>query len=118
MVTWFSSWTRLISSLSGFEFIYPFKKKQTKYSECPLLVNIKLTLSHFVPFPLQYLQKLPWESMSILKSHSVSRMPSLHSLVGLCIQKEVRIYPVVQISLISQPLDSAVVIRILFFHLE
>lgn len=39
-------------------------------------------------FPLQYLQKLPWENTSILKSHSVSRMPSLHSLIGLCIQKE------------------------------
>lgn len=40
---------------------------------------------------LQYLQKLPWESMSVIKSLSVSRMPSLHSLVGLCVQKEVRL---------------------------
>ncbi|XP_068449511.1 separin isoform X2 [Clinocottus analis] len=36
----------------------------------------------------KYLQKLPWESTSILKSHSVSRMPSLHSIIGLSIQKE------------------------------
>lgn len=40
---------------------------------------------------LQYLQKLPWESMRVMKSLSVSRMPSLHSLVGLCVQKEVRL---------------------------
>ncbi|XP_028263041.1 separin [Parambassis ranga] len=36
----------------------------------------------------KYLQKLPWESISILKARSVSRMPSLHSLLGLSIQKE------------------------------
>ncbi|XP_034726032.1 separin [Etheostoma cragini] len=43
---------------------------------------------HVVLILDKYLQKLPWESISILRSHSVSRMPSLHSLVGLCIQKE------------------------------
>uniref|UniRef100_A0A3Q2C729 separase n=1 Tax=Cyprinodon variegatus TaxID=28743 RepID=A0A3Q2C729_CYPVA len=36
----------------------------------------------------QYLQKLPWESMSFLKSRSVSRMPSLHSLIRLNLQRE------------------------------
>ncbi|KAF1391553.1 hypothetical protein PFLUV_G00043310 [Perca fluviatilis] len=43
---------------------------------------------HVVLILDKYLQKLPWESISILRSHSVSRMPSLHSLIGLCIQKE------------------------------
>ncbi|XP_051804162.1 separin [Acanthochromis polyacanthus] len=37
----------------------------------------------------KYLQKLPWESISLLKSCSVSRMPSLHSLLGLSLQKEI-----------------------------
>ncbi|XP_030585374.1 separin [Archocentrus centrarchus] len=44
--------------------------------------------SHVVLILDKYLQKLPWESISILKSSSVSRMPSLHSLLGLSIQKE------------------------------
>uniref|UniRef100_UPI0037E95384 separin n=1 Tax=Semicossyphus pulcher TaxID=241346 RepID=UPI0037E95384 len=44
--------------------------------------------SHVVFILDKYLQKLPWESMSILRSSSVSRMPSLHSLIGLSIQKE------------------------------
>ncbi|XP_040891017.1 separin isoform X2 [Toxotes jaculatrix] len=43
---------------------------------------------HVVLILDKYLQKLPWESISILKSRSVSRMPSLHSLIGLGIQKE------------------------------
>ncbi|XP_071350863.1 separin [Trachinotus anak] len=43
---------------------------------------------HVVLILDRYLQKLPWESISILKSRSVSRMPSLHSLIGLSIQKE------------------------------
>ncbi|XP_056886667.1 separin isoform X2 [Takifugu flavidus] len=43
---------------------------------------------HVVLILDKYLQKLPWESTSMLKPHSVSRMPSLHSLIGLCIQKE------------------------------
>ncbi|KAG8007882.1 Separin [Nibea albiflora] len=43
---------------------------------------------HVVLILDKYLQKLPWESISILKSHSVSRMPSLHSLIGLSIQRE------------------------------
>ncbi|KAL7408511.1 hypothetical protein ABVT39_024602 [Epinephelus coioides] len=43
---------------------------------------------HVVLILDRYLQKLPWESISILKSHSVSRMPSLHSLIGLSLQKE------------------------------
>ncbi|XP_007566156.1 separin [Poecilia formosa] len=33
-------------------------------------------------------QRLPWESMTALRSHSISRMPSLHSLIGLSFQKE------------------------------
>ncbi|XP_074535465.1 separin [Halichoeres trimaculatus] len=44
--------------------------------------------SHVVLILDKYLQKLPWESISILRSCSVSRMPSLHSLIGLNIQKE------------------------------
>ncbi|XP_044033677.1 separin isoform X2 [Siniperca chuatsi] len=43
---------------------------------------------HVVLILDKYLQKLPWESISILRSRSVSRMPSLHSLIGLSIQKE------------------------------
>ncbi|TMS19821.1 Separin [Larimichthys crocea] len=43
---------------------------------------------HVVLILDKYLQKLPWESISILRSHSVSRMPSLHSLIGLSIQRE------------------------------
>ncbi|XP_070758909.1 separin [Enoplosus armatus] len=43
---------------------------------------------HMVLILDKYLQKLPWESISILTSRSVSRMPSLHSLIGLSIQKE------------------------------
>ncbi|KAM9408555.1 separin [Pholidichthys leucotaenia] len=44
--------------------------------------------SHVVLILDKYLQKLPWESMSFLKYRSVSRMPSLHSLLGLSFQKE------------------------------
>ncbi|XP_030276632.1 separin isoform X2 [Sparus aurata] len=43
---------------------------------------------HVVLILDKFLQKLPWESISILSSRSVSRMPSLHSLIGLSIQKE------------------------------
>ncbi|XP_041639099.1 separin [Cheilinus undulatus] len=43
---------------------------------------------HVVLILDKYLQKLPWESISILRSGSVSRMPSLHSLIGLSIQRE------------------------------
>ncbi|XP_058488332.1 separin isoform X2 [Solea solea] len=43
---------------------------------------------HVVLILDKYLQKLPWESISILNAHSVSRMPSLHSLIGLSLQKE------------------------------
>ncbi|XP_061641411.1 separin [Phyllopteryx taeniolatus] len=43
---------------------------------------------HVVLILDKYLQKLPWESISILRSRSVSRMPSLQSLIGLSIQKE------------------------------
>lgn len=42
---------------------------------------------HVVLILDKYLQRLPWESMSILKSRSVTRMPSLHSLLGLSFQK-------------------------------
>uniref|UniRef100_A0A3Q4HSX9 separase n=1 Tax=Neolamprologus brichardi TaxID=32507 RepID=A0A3Q4HSX9_NEOBR len=44
--------------------------------------------NHVVLILDKYLQKLPWESIPVLKSSSVSRMPSLHSLLGLSIQKE------------------------------
>uniref|UniRef100_A0A4W5M5H5 separase n=1 Tax=Hucho hucho TaxID=62062 RepID=A0A4W5M5H5_9TELE len=37
---------------------------------------------------LQYLQKLPWESISCLRPCSVTRMPSLHSLLGHSALKE------------------------------
>ncbi|XP_051562768.1 separin-like isoform X2 [Myxocyprinus asiaticus] len=30
----------------------------------------------------KYLQKLPWENIACLKSHSVTRMPSLHAVLG------------------------------------
>ncbi|KAK5933843.1 hypothetical protein CgunFtcFv8_014293 [Champsocephalus gunnari] len=43
---------------------------------------------HVVLILDKYLQKLPWESISMLRSRSVSRMPSLHSLIGLSLQKE------------------------------
>ncbi|XP_038131150.1 separin isoform X1 [Cyprinodon tularosa] len=46
------------------------------------------TRGHVVLILDKYLQKLPWESMSFLKSRSVSRMPSLHSLIRLNLQRE------------------------------
>ncbi|KAF7206960.1 separin [Nothobranchius furzeri] len=46
------------------------------------------TRGHLVLILDKYLQKLPWESMAVLKSHSVSRMPSWHSVLGLSFQKE------------------------------
>uniref|UniRef100_A0A3Q3JPP6 separase n=1 Tax=Monopterus albus TaxID=43700 RepID=A0A3Q3JPP6_MONAL len=55
-------------------------------------------------FPMQYLQKLPWESISILKSRSVSRMPSLYSLIGLGVQKE---------SILNQGVDKSKVFYVL-----
>ncbi|XP_034442068.1 separin [Hippoglossus hippoglossus] len=65
------------------------------HAECCQLVHTALSRpsvrdeprGHVVLILDKYLQKLPWESISILKSHSVSRMPSLHSLIGLSIQK-------------------------------
>uniref|UniRef100_A0A8C4YU82 separase n=1 Tax=Gadus morhua TaxID=8049 RepID=A0A8C4YU82_GADMO len=36
----------------------------------------------------QHLQKLPWECMLCLRPRSVTRMPSLHSLLGACLQRE------------------------------
>ncbi|XP_034537905.1 separin [Notolabrus celidotus] len=64
--------------------------------ECDQLLQIAVSQladrdeprSHVVLILDKYLQKLPWESISILQSCSVSRMPSLHSLIGLNIQKE------------------------------
>lgn len=52
--------------------------------------NVKMFILPLALSHSQYLQKLPWESTCVLKSLSVSRMPSLHSLIGLCVQKEVR----------------------------
>uniref|UniRef100_A0A3Q2ZBF7 separase n=1 Tax=Hippocampus comes TaxID=109280 RepID=A0A3Q2ZBF7_HIPCM len=43
---------------------------------------------HVVLLLDKHLQKLPWESISFLRFRSVSRMPSLQSLIGLSIQKE------------------------------
>ncbi|XP_037107969.1 separin [Syngnathus acus] len=43
---------------------------------------------HVVLILDKYLQKLPWESIATLKFRSMSRMPSLQSLIGLSIQKE------------------------------
>nr|XP_057910320.1 prefoldin subunit 5 isoform X1 [Doryrhamphus excisus] len=43
---------------------------------------------HVVLILDKYLQKLPWESISVLRCRSVSRMPSLQSLVALSVQKE------------------------------
>uniref|UniRef100_A0A673YGM5 separase n=1 Tax=Salmo trutta TaxID=8032 RepID=A0A673YGM5_SALTR len=48
---------------------------------------LKVLLPHSCPL-LQYLQKLPWESISCLRPCSVTRMPSLHSLLGHCALKE------------------------------
>ncbi|KAG5836479.1 hypothetical protein ANANG_G00255240 [Anguilla anguilla] len=36
----------------------------------------------------KYLQKLPWENISCLRSRTVTRMPSLHFLLGHCALKE------------------------------
>ncbi|XP_068598709.1 separin [Brachionichthys hirsutus] len=52
------------------------------------LANRQEPNNHVVLILDKHLQKLPWESVSILSSRSVSRMPSLHALIGLSIQKE------------------------------
>ncbi|KAK5872315.1 hypothetical protein PBY51_013029 [Eleginops maclovinus] len=65
-------------------------------TECEQLLHTAVTRvadrdeprGHVVLILDKYLQKLPWESISMLRSRSVSRMPSLHSLIGLSIQKE------------------------------
>ncbi|KAI1891171.1 hypothetical protein AGOR_G00162190, partial [Albula goreensis] len=36
----------------------------------------------------KYLQKLPWENISCLRTHTVTRMPSLHFLLGHCALRE------------------------------
>ncbi|KAM6980765.1 separin [Aplochiton taeniatus] len=43
---------------------------------------------HLVLILDKYLQKLPWESISCLKRRSVTRMPSLHSVLSHCVLKE------------------------------
>lgn len=43
---------------------------------------------HIVLILDKHLQKLPWESLPFLRVHSVSRMPSFQSLIGLSIDKE------------------------------
>ncbi|KAJ8359018.1 hypothetical protein SKAU_G00155430 [Synaphobranchus kaupii] len=43
---------------------------------------------HIVLMLDKYLQKLPWENISSLRSHTVTRMPSLHFLLGHCALKE------------------------------
>ncbi|XP_051932994.1 separin isoform X2 [Hippocampus zosterae] len=52
------------------------------------LANREKPSGHVVLLLDRHLQKLPWESISILRFRSVSRMPSLQSLIGLSIQKE------------------------------
>lgn len=59
---------------------------QTAVSE---LADREEPKGHVVLILDKYLQKLPWESISVWKSRSVSRMPSLHSLIGLSIDKEI-----------------------------
>ncbi|KAG9329512.1 hypothetical protein JZ751_004415 [Albula glossodonta] len=39
----------------------------------------------------KYLQKLPWENISCLRPHTVTRMPSLHFLLGHCALREVSV---------------------------
>ncbi|XP_054639816.1 separin [Dunckerocampus dactyliophorus] len=51
---------------------------------------------HVVLILDKYLQRLPWESISILRSRSVSRMPSLQSLIALSIQKESEHQPILK----------------------
>ncbi|KAG7477347.1 hypothetical protein MATL_G00068680 [Megalops atlanticus] len=46
------------------------------------LKDIAEPQGHIVLVLDKYLQKLPWESISCLRSHSVTRMPSLHFLLG------------------------------------
>ncbi|XP_030230781.1 LOW QUALITY PROTEIN: separin [Gadus morhua] len=43
---------------------------------------------HVVLILDKHLQKLPWECMLCLRPRSVTRMPSLHSLLGACLQRE------------------------------
>ncbi|CAL8339223.1 unnamed protein product [Merluccius merluccius] len=43
---------------------------------------------HVVLILDKHLQKLPWECVLCLRPCSVTRMPSLHSLLGHCIQRE------------------------------
>uniref|UniRef100_A0A8C5GC86 separase n=1 Tax=Gouania willdenowi TaxID=441366 RepID=A0A8C5GC86_GOUWI len=64
---------------------------QLFYSAVSQLSDRAEPRSHMVLIMDKYLQKLPWESISVLKSCSVSRMPSLQSLLGLSVQKEVRL---------------------------
>ncbi|XP_056156403.1 separin [Lampris incognitus] len=52
------------------------------------LSNREEPQGHVVLILDKYLQKLPWESISCLKPCSVSRMPSLQSLLGHCVRKE------------------------------
>ncbi|XP_046881955.1 separin [Hypomesus transpacificus] len=64
--------------------------------ECVLLLQAAVSSlteraepkGHVVLILDKYLQKLPWESISCLRPQSVTRMPSLHSLLGLCALKE------------------------------
>ena len=60
--------------------------------QCGLLNSKGLNqriLTSTSPSFIQHLQKLPWECVLCLRPCSVTRMPSLHSLLGHCIQREV-----------------------------
>ncbi|XP_065811017.1 separin [Labrus bergylta] len=61
---------------------------QLLHTSVSQLVDREEPKGHVVLILDKYLQKLPWESISVLRSCSVSRMPSLHSLIGLIIHKE------------------------------
>lgn len=43
----------------------------------------------FLLFPLQHLQKLPWESMACLRTLPVTRLPSLHFLLSYSLAQRV-----------------------------
>ncbi|XP_061731171.1 separin isoform X1 [Nerophis ophidion] len=64
------------------------KCEQLLQSSVVQLTDRKEPCGHVVLILDKFLQKLPWESISILRSRSVSRMPSLESLVGLSFQKK------------------------------
>ncbi len=64
----------------------------------PSLFCMAITLFEPSPYTehfvfLQFLQRLPWENIACLKSRSVTRMPSLHAVLGHSHLKEVYTQP-------------------------